>query len=778
MKIFQRICWILFMCITSVWATASADTNDLKTLQERTQRIIHKIQHTQNTENAPEHIIVVGPTGSGKSTLIHALAGKNITAEKPHNAPFIIKVSELLPGFRISDTNAVGTHEPCAWVHNNTLYWDCPGFGDPRGPRDDIVNAFSLNSLFKGRTKIVVVANESHLQVDRGTGFLKLMEDIVRLFPSCDALIHNIAFIFTRQRDIDNPCDYIKESILPEGIMSDDVRKVLSYYTQNGAHHFGVLPYPTHAGSYETTEIIQTIRNAIQSAQFIEHATPRIVLSPESKLLTLDFSEFLNQNIRSFIQQDIAKKLIDFCERTIAEYYNPSAHALRDTFLNVSRAIKPVDSLTPRETFDALCKALGAYINIDPLNAYVNQLCFLESLNASIHVDINAWIQAISQHLKIFEPLYSPPHITNNNVHVTVQGVLVDLSEISMFLKTQHALKTLDIFAAHTLFLDESIYKTSLENVNIIAPIWNVTTNCELSFIGDPGAQGQSGACVPYEAHENGRDGQPGGPGEPGASFYGRGEKFINMNNLSIKNHGGHGGYGGHGGTGGRGQRGTIADQHNIIRIENNAWQESFPPAEPGYFNGENINKNQRHIYQSLIGDIYYYGGDGSNGGRGFDGGRAGAGGFGGLAGELHIDGYHYHNNPIPPILGTPGRPGLGGEGGEPGAGYASKIVRNRRVYYTEEWNLPGGWYPIHSRGIKAKEYGNPKDGVIIEPGEYDSSPYKKGDKGSTPGGLNEAGRKAAKPVAPLDTQSIHRYNTYIQSIDGSGMTYGFCNEI
>src|SRR3954447_23453064 len=99
-------------------------------------------------ENIPlqqeEVVIIVGDTGEGKTSLLNYLAEIPLfSRDNGSFGEFTINANIPLEGMEIVDGCVSKTALPSSWNE----YWDCPGFGDTRGPVQDIVNAFSIYKL-------------------------------------------------------------------------------------------------------------------------------------------------------------------------------------------------------------------------------------------------------------------------------------------------------------------------------------------------------------------------------------------------------------------------------------------------------------------------------------------------------------------------------------------------------------------------------------------------------------------------------------------------------
>ena len=131
-------------------------------------------------------ILVIGNTGSGKSTFVNYLAGCRMREERvPGKMEMGVvadnPVMEIGHGFN-SWTAFPQLHtDPGSHI----TYCDCPGFLDNRGPSFDIPNAFAIKSIVQHARSIkgiVVLINYHSLQAERGRGLRETINILIQLF--------------------------------------------------------------------------------------------------------------------------------------------------------------------------------------------------------------------------------------------------------------------------------------------------------------------------------------------------------------------------------------------------------------------------------------------------------------------------------------------------------------------------------------------------------------------------------------------------------------------
>ena len=95
-------------------------------------------------------MLILGETGTGKSTLAYLFAGKDLEAVQGPEGDFVIDAKEKIEGVNISHDKVSETKIPTKVKSDSGLaVWDCPGFADiGRESIQEIANSFYIKRLF------------------------------------------------------------------------------------------------------------------------------------------------------------------------------------------------------------------------------------------------------------------------------------------------------------------------------------------------------------------------------------------------------------------------------------------------------------------------------------------------------------------------------------------------------------------------------------------------------------------------------------------------------
>lgn len=231
----------------------------------------------------PTRVLVLGTTGSGKSTLVHGLSGKKLTAEEGIGSYKINVVGGVLPGFTIGHHLDSATTIPVSWYDrtSNLVYWDCPGFMDSRGERQEIINAFAVDQLFTSpsRIGILLAIQESDFEGARGMEVIKRFNKIISLIPNQEQLKRSLSLVVTKKIDARFTSHEKLMGLLERSKKAKDVSQIekaidlLAFVVENPDRIF-TFPEPRGKGEYNDFSDRRKLIDHLGGASIInpEHA--------------------------------------------------------------------------------------------------------------------------------------------------------------------------------------------------------------------------------------------------------------------------------------------------------------------------------------------------------------------------------------------------------------------------------------------------------------------------------------------------------------------------
>ncbi len=208
-------------------------------IKDAESQIRHRIQATKGL-NATR-VLALGITGSGKTTLIHALAGKKLVVKEGQGRIQLeAPKDQHLEGLLIGHTASSATISPVSWHDRSSglEYWDCPGFMDSRGWDQDIANAFAIDQLFEAPSliKTLLVVQESEITDSRARDAFSRFEKLSKILPVPEEIYKSIVLVVTKARGEFSPYELLK------GIEGSD-SKLLRFFADHPERVFS-FPYP------------------------------------------------------------------------------------------------------------------------------------------------------------------------------------------------------------------------------------------------------------------------------------------------------------------------------------------------------------------------------------------------------------------------------------------------------------------------------------------------------------------------------------------------------
>ncbi len=701
------------------------------------------------------HVILLGESGAGKTSFLHLLANKPLFAEKHNDGTYRLKAREQdrLPGSIIGEGYSAGTILPYAWYdkENKTVYWDCPGFEDPDGAEQDIVNTFSIQKLFKGqsRVKVMLCVPQSDLQQKRAKYFLKMLKKMTKAFPNINQLKEAFSLVVTQKGDglISEALQSINIGNPPICKKYPDVKELVSFLTKHRQERVFEILAPKGPGKFYSPDPTEPGKNYFDREETLSKLNLTAPVSKldcefkaeaESREVAGSLAQNLNNYLTDYMKTEGAQRIIQFCQQKIDDY-SGNISDLRTWFTQLIQSFRSLqkDDITPDHFTGVLSgiKGLGQVLNLREIKSTISQIDFLKGIKSDIDYDTSKWANALYGAIEQLESLKTPPKIKydgSNNV-LTIKGPLIGTSDVAEALRTnQHPLNRIDVHSLNTLLIDANI--TSHGNfLSMEAPQWKVVGQKTIDLSGKVGSSGSNGGL--------GQDGQPGGSGKNGGNFYGKGMKFDRLDQLTINTSGGQGGTGGNGGHGIDGTHGSNGALIPFQTNERREWKincHEKHSADPSLFNYFGWGIAQHEITYSFTNNIYNA--QGTDGTVGGDSGKRGARGLGGNPGIAEIEGVTWTHDPQYRQPGAPGSKGsheMVGTGGTHGQHCIGNVWTGVTVW-DDPWK---GHWALPTRAHH--------DRVLVNPGH--AGPRGKARDGTQPSARNKTGRQNPAQPTPLD---------------------------
>jgi len=152
--------------------------------------------------NINNSIIFLGHSGSGKSTLFNYLIGTPLVAKAAVSKisnQLVIDTDSNYSISNINHTTMSGTTIPKIHIYNDTLYIDCPGFGDNRGCGQDIANAYYIKKALNATSNIrLVIVIELEMLKGKVQKFLELLEILCEMFQDISQIKSGITTVISK----------------------------------------------------------------------------------------------------------------------------------------------------------------------------------------------------------------------------------------------------------------------------------------------------------------------------------------------------------------------------------------------------------------------------------------------------------------------------------------------------------------------------------------------------------------------------------------------------
>ena len=303
--------------------------------------------------NRKDIVLVMGITGGGKTTFALWLTGDDskLRAKKVSRGTYIIEDEGGKIGRNPFESKTI-TPEIFFGPNNQTVFYDCPGFGETRGFSRDISQSFFIKKLtdHAEKIKIVLVANHSDLKkaVTR-TMFTDLLKYVTNLIKNVEKYKDSFAIVATKVINKKEEGVLISDDVIIEEVgkfivsskhflesknlnasssewksNSEQIKLIDALITRNqkGYSKIGVFRRPDAPGLLSENELIKKAKKNIETIVYetLKYTTKSngdfgFSISEISKGAVNDLIEYINKNIYSNatrIVEEIKKDLSKF----------------------------------------------------------------------------------------------------------------------------------------------------------------------------------------------------------------------------------------------------------------------------------------------------------------------------------------------------------------------------------------------------------------------------------------------------------------------------------
>jgi predicted GTPase len=255
-------------------------------------------------QNINRSILVIGDTGTGKSTLVNALLGIKLKAKEYE---FGIDQYSIRPvtgekGPEIGDTSISVTTIPQLWVKGENAFWDCPGFEDTKGPIQDIANAFYINRIFENSKEVKILLVISHSQLCGDRTSTKIVKKFSNIFKDIIPVMQSLSVVITKVNPRYKVDKYrgLFRAIQEEQSESCTDKEKIFYEFLAKKRRLGLMYLPKEDGVYAIDE---TISNIVCDSKYIKSPEINIPISYSSINFVYSLSDNCKKRAYNFYEK-------------------------------------------------------------------------------------------------------------------------------------------------------------------------------------------------------------------------------------------------------------------------------------------------------------------------------------------------------------------------------------------------------------------------------------------------------------------------------------------
>ncbi|CAG8677441.1 7178_t:CDS:1, partial [Gigaspora rosea] len=380
-------------------------------------------------------------------------------------------------------------------------YWDCPGFGDTRGPNQEIINAYSIYTLIKNteKLKVLIVVSEVTIIEKSKKKLLSLIQNLGETFKNNNNLIEGLCLVVTQCKNLKlermrNGLLKILEELDGKEGFSSSQRYILNFLSSDRSQ-IAFFNAPQEEGPIPDTDKSK-ILNCIEKITYINNLDPSISIGSYAKSFIRNLIEMLYNDIEEFISQKFDSAFLNFIKDLI-DHHDDTVEKLREHLNGLIEELKKISDVEDLQTFEnnldqilSIVKLLNKNDLEYELSKKISQLKFIKLVKPeepNIQGNTKSWYHVITKLIKIIDHLKSEPTPESNinEQKLTFKGIIIGTKDIVE--KITSKISEINVYSLNSIFIDEDINAPGI-NLTFISPQLRVVgKKKKINLKGNPG---------------------------------------------------------------------------------------------------------------------------------------------------------------------------------------------------------------------------------------------------------------------------------------------------